>query len=329
MAAVGWHADRPLAAQLRSDWTRFDFYQLVRLLSRERAVRFRADLGLVFPAHEVTGVDGDDTERALRVTTPEYGVGGYLGPLPESFTEWAQELRARGDRAMADFLDLFSDRLNRLRFSLKARTNTALNDRKPEDTPQAERLGAIAGVLDPGLAAQLPLSRRALLGIAGLIANRRRTVATIEQVLARFLATRVEVMPLRGAWQTIPESDHTRLGRRNSRLGRDTVLGRRVWDQSARIDVHIGPLPYASFLALLPGGRLHGTLAALLRFLSDRQVDSRVLLQLDGDPPPATLRETSDAATLAQTAWLSGAPGSARVATFVIPAYDEGAARAA
>lgn len=339
MAAPGWRSDRPLSAQLRSDYARFDFHQLVRLLLRERAgaggpsalerhVRFRGDLSLVFPAHEVTAVEETSGAGRVSVKTPNYGIAGYLGPLPESFAEWAHQRRAEGDGAMADFLDLFTDRVNALRFRLKARLHPVLDHAPPEDSPQAERLAALIGLAEPGLAHQVPLPKRGLLGVAGLLANRRRTVAAMERVLARYFATSVTISQFHGAWRPMPEEDQTRLGRRNGRLGKDALLGRRAWDQAARIEVRLGPLPYSTFRALLPGGARHATLAGLLRFLTDRQVDCRVVLLLDGEPPTATATRDADAGVrLAHTAWLPrpAAPpaGPPRATAFIVPAYDD------
>lgn len=338
MAAAGWFTDRPLTDELRSRAARFDFYQLVRLLLREHArdgqrvalegrVRFRTDLSLKFPAHEITGV-ADDPKKGVTVTTPNYGVAGYLGPLPETFTEWMQKARARPHgAAAADFLDLFGHRINTLRYRIKARAHPVLGLEPPDESPQAERLAAIIGLASPELVRVLPFPRRALLSVAGLLANRRRTVVAIERVLARYLGADVAVSQFHGAWRAISPDDRTRLGTRHSRLGADTVLGRRAWDQAARIEVHIGPVPYAKFRELLPGGARHQALTVLLRFLTDRQVDSRVRLALEGEPPPPQLSGNHGGGPqLAQTAWLpptsQGDGERAWIATFVVPAYD-------
>lgn len=333
MAAPGRRSDRPLSAQLRSDPAGFDFYQLVRLLRREgagrggppplgRAVRFRSDLSLVFPAHEVTGV-ADRGDRPVVVTTPDYGVAGYLGPLPESFTELAQTRRADGDGVMADFLDIFSHRINALRYEIKARAHAVLDEEPPERTAQAERLAAIIGLLEPDLASQLPLPKRALLGLAGLLANRRRSAVAVEQVLRAYLGAKVNIVQFQGAWQRLAARDQTQLAKQNSRLGRDAVLGRRTWDQSARIEVQIGPLPLARFRELLPGGARHAALVAMLRFLTDRTVDCRVRLQLDGDPPAGQLTSEANGIRLAQIAWLPRMHwGEPPAAAFLVRAYE-------
>ncbi len=342
MATPGGRPDHTLSRSLRTDCARFDWYQLVRLLLTERAggatpvaldrhIRFRGDLSMAFPAHEVTAVTESDHQHPITVTTPNYSIAGYLGPLPESFTEWLQERRAAGDRTMADFLDLFNHRIGSLRYRLKSRVYPALSRRQPQDTPVALRLSALIGVAEPQLSKQLPVEKRALLGAAGLLANRRRNVDSIERLLASYLGAPVSVMQFQGAWQPIPTEDQTVLGGENTTLGRNTVLGQRTWEQAAAIEVRIGPLAHESFFELLPKGQRHPSLVAMLRFLTDRQVDCRVrLVARAADVPGSVLTAENNSTTqLGLTTWIGNGVQGEREATFSIPAYPEESARAA
>jgi type VI secretion system protein ImpH len=318
MAAHGWRSTRALSTQLREQFAGFDYYQLVRLLLAEagsdaperqaldRCVRFGADLSAAFPGREITRLEEPDN-APIRLGTSNYCVAGVLGPLPEPFSEWLRERVREGDDAMLRFLDLFNHRLNTLRYSLKSRFNPGLNNRHPEHTDNAGYLAAVMGLSQPGLAEQLPVPKRALLAVAGLLSDQRRSAAMIGQVLGLFMDAEVRVEQLAGGWAAIEPEQHTALGRANSRLGGETPLGRRFWDPQGRIVLHLGPLAYGRFCALLPGGALHAGFVALVRHLTDRQVDSLVCLTLD----PATLpvrRLTAVSATgaglrLGYTAW--------------------------
>jgi type VI secretion system protein ImpH len=325
---------------MREAYAHFDWYQLVRLLLVERAqpdytgtvesltepdslIRFRADLSLAFPANEVTGVLDTSPDRQVTVLSPNYSVAGYLGPLPESLVEWLQERRAAGDRAMADFLDLFNHRIACLRYRARARLYPSLDPRAPQDTPWAARLAATMGLATPELTRQLPLPERTLLGLAGLLGNPRRNIDTLERSIACYFGSRVQVLPLCGAWHSMPASDQTRLLRQNSMLGKTTLLGSRLWDQAAQLEIRIGPLPYTQLCEFLPTGARFPALVGLLRFLTDRQVDCRVCLLTDGSTAPrATLRyEKGGAEKLGQTTWLGQGSQEMRAATFVLGAY--------
>jgi len=342
MAAPGRRSDHSLSRCLREDFAQFNWYQLVRLLLTERGgneapaaldrhIRFRADLSMAFPASEITAVLESDRQHPIKVATPNYSVAGYLGPLPESIVEWLQERRSAGDRSMADFFDLFNHRIGSLRYRIKSRVYPALNRNLPQRTPSAARLSAVMGLAHPQLMRQLPLQERALLGVAGLLANRRRNVDTIERVLARYLAAPVVITQFRGSWQPIPRSDQTLLGTKNSVLGTSTVLGQQVWDQTAGIEVRIGPLPRVAFFDLLPAGPRHAGLAAMLRFLTDRQVDCCVHLVAKASHVPGTLLSATNEGTvqLGLTTWVGDEQQGERDAMFMLPAFATESARAA
>lgn len=351
MAAHGWRSGRPLSQQVRREFAGFNFFQLVRLLLRERdkefapgsriddVVRFRADLSSAFPGHEVTRLIDRGKRSPVTVTTPNYVVAGYLGPLPEPFSDWLQNRARDGDRVMADFLDLFNHRFNALRYQIKTHRQLGLDSRAPEETLHAGYLAALMGMAAPGLAEQLPLPRRAWLGIAGLLANCRNSAPVVTAVLSAYLGAKAGMRQLCGAWRDIEKPDQTRLGVSSSRLGRESVLGARVWDEHARVEVTVGPIDYSRFCMLLPGERAHAGFVALLRFLLDRRFDCQVrFLVKEATLPAPTLTARPDQGAqpgrpgywglrLGFSAWLAGratpeAWGGTRDAAYLVRAFE-------
>jgi type VI secretion system protein ImpH len=330
MAADGWRSTRALSTQVRQDYAGFDYYQLVRLLLAERdggeadrraldsCVRFGADLSAAFPGREITRLKEQGGDQPVQLGSSNFCVAGVLGPLPEPFSEWLRERVREGDRAMLDFFDLFNHRLHTLRYLLKTCFNPGLNNRRPEDTDNAQYLAAIMGLFQPSLAAQLPMPKRALLAVAGLMADQRRSAAMIGNVLGLFLETQVQVQQLQGGWVHIEPEQRTALGRANSRLGQGLPLGRRVWDQQARVLLQVGPLSYAQLCGLLPGGEEHAGFVALVRHVTDRQVDCLVQLRLaDSERPPRRLgSQAQGGLRLGYTSWAEARPLGRIVALF-------------
>jgi len=392
MATAGWRSNRPLSALVFEQHGSFNVFQLMRLLQwkkrrpaaaravgeREwrplpagkqarpgRRLRFRADLSAAFPGNEITllrarpdQADAPDGQYAagggaIDIDTPNFCIASAIGPLPEPFTEWLRELRRSREPAMEDFLNIFNQRLNVLRFELKARQTMALNHEAPEDTRQARYLAALMGMGQPQLAAQVPLPRRAWLGLAGLLGNARHSAFTVRHVLAQFVGAETELEQLVGAWLPIEADNRIALGQRNHALGQQSVLGRRVWDQQARVRLTVAALPYENFCRLLPPNdeeRLAARPAvtpdgaaapafdgfvALVRLLLDRQCDCELRLQAAEAPPralsaaPAPRQGRHWGLRLGQTAWLGGAAGGdappAR-AGYLVRAYDNAGA---
>lgn len=383
MASSGWRTNSTLRRFVIEQYGRFNVHQLVRLLQwkREsanentsaaswdvgRRFRFRADLSSAFPGREISRLSlvrpphlkrsmlrrNIEAPEVIEIRTPNYCVASEVGPLPEPFTEWVRTQEKAREHAMPHFLDLFNQRLNVLRFQMKSHQTLALNNLPPAQTPHAHYLASLMGLGQPELLAQMqePLPPRAWLGLAGLLSNCRKSAPVIAHVLTLFVGARVSLTELVGAWQNIENEDRIALGRRNHRLGKQSVLGRRVWDQQARIRLEVAPLDYTRFCALLPpnlieraGGQVpagshFGGFLALLRLLLDRLHDCEVVLQVRSNTvPPAALTAGADAAyhglRLGQTAWLQrlGEQDSAqnvRRISYLIPAYDSDLTEAA
>lgn len=358
MAALARNPADPVIDRLAGRLTRTDFYQSVRLLLQrpggrvwplEQRVRFAADMSHAFPGHEITGLatlpGTADQPSRYRLATPNYSVAGGLGPLPEAYADWLREQARNGHPAALQFLDLFNHRLNALRYRLKESRSMALENRAPEHSQLGVTLSALCG-LDAASPAALP--RRAWLGIASHVVERRKSAAGLISSITRYLGVAVRLTPLIGAWRDIAACDRTTLGRGNHALGSRTVLGSRMWDQAARIRLVIGPLDDVLFRRLLPplpgqaGDPLFEGLVALVRMLGDRRHDCEIRLEVRPETvgeskltadagigpqavPPTTLtgasaRGANTGLRLGATAWLNR-PNAAPHAEYLIPAY--------
>jgi type VI secretion system protein ImpH len=353
----------------------FNVYQLMRVLLAgqpstwpiEKRLRFRADLSLAFPGREFSSITVHRPKSAIgqaasvkpitgeviEIHTANYSMASVLGPLPEPFTEWVRDLKRASEPAMADFLNIFNQRLNILRYQLKQAQTMGLNSVAPEETDQAKALGALAGLGLPQVQAQVPLPPRSWLSLAGLLANCRKSASTVVHVLNLLLNTKekpekikVSLIPLIGAWQAIEPEDRFTLGRRNRQLGQRTVLGRRMWDQQARVRIVIDGIDYVDFCKLLPPNRAlssqpSGTdnadtadtdqsyyqrFLGILHLLLDRLADCEIEMNVTSATIPQ--QRQMRGMRLNQTAWLGSRqmPPTRRV-TYLIPAH--GSARAA
>jgi type VI secretion system protein ImpH len=282
MATNGRSPDRTLSDRLEKNFGEFNFLQMIRLWLRRsgnhsaglaRFVRFSADLDAGFPSRAASHVQvseiapkpsagpvmghsnaapGEPAQMMLRIRTPDFSVGSALGPLPEPFLEWMRELDRAGQPAMKDFLDLFNNRLNQLRYETRSQFEPGLNNQRPEHSQLAVYLGALMGVGSHDQVAQIPMSPRQWLGIGDFMANSRRCAAGVIQVVSAKLDCPVKLVPLIGAWRQIDPADQYKLGNSGHRLGIDTLLGRSMWDQQARVRLVLGPISYQQLTSLLP-----------------------------------------------------------------------------
>lgn len=335
-----------LNAFFAADFARFHVFQLLRLLKRQAVgaatVRFSADLNAGFPGQEFSrmalaeGAPGD--ADIILISTTNYCVAGTLGALPETYTEWLRDQQQQRALGSCRFLDIYNHRVNTLRFELKQDMLPELSAQRPEHSDHALRLAALMGLGLPELAGQVRLPPRTWLTLAALLADGRRSAAHIVQALTLVYGGTVRLQQWLGAWRPIEIADRIGLGRTNTRLGRSSVLGRRVWDQQARGRVEFSGWDYARACVALPAERgrtaapMHLHLRSLVWLLLDRQFDCEVRLRLDDAGVPAGIltarpdRSRYWGLRLGQTAWLrrrDGQPGEV-AAVFLIPAFDQG-----
>ncbi|WP_428243234.1 type VI secretion system baseplate subunit TssG [Gynuella sp.] len=309
-----------MAAIVRSSGTTpVDLYQLVRdclpktvsttqqvLDTLGEHVRFRGYLGFEHPYHEVAKVD--TRTQPVQVYLNRFAVSGLMGPLPEPYFQWCYERVRAGDFAMAAFFDMFTHRINALRYLSRARRQPGLSPLRPEHSVPGKLLSAYAGMIDQRrtVVEDSPVTGRLLLGLAGLLIYAPRSLSLLQLILQRILNWRLQVDGFRGGWLNVDSAQQVALGRRNStlsmRAAHTTQLGSRVWDQHLGLRLRVWMEHPDACVDYLPDGKRHEWLSQLLRMLTYCRHDIEVCFLF-----PHSWRSRrlgSDGIRLAYSSWL-------------------------
>jgi type VI secretion system protein ImpH len=327
-------SDPPLAHLLFEEPYLFDFFQAVRLLERisggrgpvghdvapsREAVRFVAHLGLTFPPSPISSIEpGADSSAPPRMTTPFMGLIGASGALPTVYTEALIALKSRRRNAAAlDFFDLFHHRLISLFYRAWEKYNVpSLWDRGDPEHPGiagfdafSKHLFDLIGLGSSPLRDRQAVPDGALIYYAGFFAQQHRPAVVLELLLSDHFGQPARVISFYGQWLRLQEDQQSRMGGIDgafNRLGVDTVVGRKVWDDQSKFRVRIGPLGFEDFRDFLPGGRLADSLMDLIRFFVRGELDFDVQLVLKAEEVPwCQLSKDPRAATqLGRTSWL-------------------------
>lgn len=300
--------DPGLIEQLLDTPWRFEFFQAVRVLEHcfERTardagalaaeIRFSNSVKLGFAPSQLESVTalrapdaepGDGTRLDRVEITPSFiGLLGGLGALPASYTEHVIEHeRDRRNPVPRAFFDLFTQRAV-AQFYLAWRKHKPAflyeMDRRQHFLPQVL---ALCGLGHPGLRDRLAddpgaIDDEALAYFAALLRQRPVSAVAVQRVLASYFRVPVRLEQFVGKWYPVPAAQRSALGRANTGLGADTVLGERVWQSDLRVRILIGPLARARFEAFLPGSAQAAALGKLLALLSGAQVEYEVRLIL-------------------------------------------------
>ena len=311
--------DRHLAQRA----ARMDFFQILRLLEnahpdkprigaslrpRDDAVRFGQDPSLGFEPTAVRSYTPASGAARARLAVNFIGLLGANGPLPLHLTEYARErARNQGDATMVAFLDIFHHRMVALFYRARASAEPAIGLDRPDADRFADYLGSLFGIGTPALRGRDEIGDFAKLHFAGLMANARRPAAGLVAILRAYFKLPVEIEQFVGHWMKIPLDGQTRIGRedRGNRLGSSAVLGRTVWDCQHKFRLVIGPLDYADYQRMLPGGDSMRRLLAWVRNYAGLVLDWDVRLVLKQQEIP---RLALGARRLGWTTFLASAP---------------------
>lgn len=310
MAAQGWREDPALIDRLLREPGRFSFFQAVRLLERmesargrvgedtipgREVVRFRAAPTLRFPASEILAIRSprEGTAGATPPPTPYemivtfMGLTGPKGVLPSYFTRLLlRRLRAK-DPTLRDFLDVLNHRRISLfyRAWVKYRFPIAFERARSREITRDDTftrcLFSLVGMGTAGLRGRHELDDHTFLFYGGLFAHHPRSAVALEAMLGFQFGLPVRIEQFRGVWLNLARRDRSMLpGRpepagRHTRLGRDVIVGRRVWDVVSKFRIRIGPMSLDQFHRFLPrpiGDRLED-LAQLARSYAGAGLD--------------------------------------------------------
>jgi type VI secretion system protein ImpH len=283
---------------------RFEFFQAIRLLQRifsqrevvgkfvhpsQEVVRFSARASASFPASEIHAIEWPP-DKPPKMLVNFMGLTGPLGVLPLAYTEMMMERLRAKDRAAPEFFDIFNHRMISLFYQAWEKYRFAVTyERGAPDLFSAVLLDLI-GLGTAGLQDRLDVADDSLLYYSGILAQRPRSAAALEQLLADYFDVPVEVEQFAGTWRRLDRKNQTWLQDGNTcseMLGVGTVLGDEVWDQQSVVRIRLGPMHLDRYLEFLPTGPSYKPLCSLVHFYFNDELDFQLQLVLKRDDTPA------------------------------------------
>lgn len=259
-------------AALRDHATAYDFYAALRLLEcahpdaprigqaarpREEPVRFGQLPELAFTPTMLAGFRAGAEGAPARLDANFMGLMGANGPLPGHLTDYVRDrLRNAGDPTLSRFLDVFHHRMLALFYRAWASAQPTVSLDRADGDRFTDYLAALIGIGARALRGRDAVPDAAKLHQAGHLAAHNRHAEGLARLLQDYLKVPVAVEQFVGHWMRIPDDGCCRLrgGHGAPVLGRDTVVGTRVWNCQHKFRIVLGPLDLDDYRRLLPGG---------------------------------------------------------------------------
>jgi type VI secretion system protein ImpH len=295
----------------------------------EEQVRFRVPSSTAFPSGPVGSLSGGsrgNAGRAPELTVSFLGLIGASGVLPHHYSAEAIARQHDNDPALAEFFDIFQHRAVSLffrawrKYRLPFELERTLRDRllaapdgQPSDDPFTLVLRSLVGLGTAGLARRMHVADETIAFYAGHFTHQPRSALALERMVGDYFGLPAEVEQFSGRWLVLPPDQRSTMPSRleprgrSCGLGRETVVGSRVWDVHTKFRIRLGPMSYARFAEFFPGR------AALLELGDLAGLYAGPALEFDVQPvlardevPTAQLAEAKRPTTmLGRNAWLA------------------------
>jgi len=284
----------------------------------DEPLRFAQEPSLIFAPAAIAEVEQTPSGHA-RLVQRVFGFFGPNGALPIHLTEYARERQFyNDDLTFMRFVNMLAHRFGLLFYRAWARAQPTVSLDRPQDAPIVRQVGAFFGMAEPSTRGRDALGDFPKLFFAGRLARSVRDADGLQAWIGLQFGVPVVVEQFCGHWMMLDDDERSRLRRDGqAALGRGAVLGRAVWDVQHKFRIVVGPLAWARFVALLPGGEALDRLQALVRQYVGFEFnwDLRLILRREDVPAwrlGSTLEHGRAVGRLGRTAWMNMARGNAR-----------------
>jgi len=303
---------------------KFDFFQAIRRIDNARPglpptghskrpvedpVRFCQEPSLAFAPSTLSAWRRDVGTRAPRMFVNFLGLLGPNGPMMLHLTQYIRDReRNSKDPCLARFLDVFNHRMIALLYRAWATNQQAVQFERGDDDHFAMYVGSLFGLGMPSLRGRDAVPDVAKLHYSGHLVCHTRHPDGLCQLLAGYYGVRVEMAEFVGQWLGVPDECRCRLGESPDTgcLGRSVIVGARMWDVQERFRLRFGPMTFAQYERLLPGGdSLRRLLAWVKLYLCDELTWEAQLILRKEEVPPLKL---GAGGRLGWTTWLTSRP---------------------
>jgi type VI secretion system protein ImpH len=249
---------------LKKNYRHFEWLACLRALKKIKLSGyqyfFKSAPNLAFPGREIA--DFKVEEQSISITANFLGLQGAATPLPLHFTELIVQDDPE-DSALNDFFNFFNQRFYEALLAIDSKYHYLPQVKSDYTDPLSKNLQALAGLPKPMTHKRQELYWQLLPGLRYWIGGQPSKQGLCLFLQRLFQVSRVALQERVKKEIFIPQESQNILGVRGI-LGDSIILGRRVYQASTHLELHIYLLRVDIFL---PGSTNFLLLQKLLRFV--------------------------------------------------------------
>lgn len=215
---------------------------------------------------------------------------GPLGSMPPEYNDLLLREERNKSRALSSFFSLFAMRFTELFVEAAEKYRIARRlrwNRTRTDNTFRKALLSLTGFGTARMVETARVDENVILRFAGFFADRTRNATNLTAMLGEFSGLPVRIEQFRPRWVSIAPEELSRMGGATPpQLGISAMAGSKALDMSGAFRMVIGPVGYADYLTLSPGGARLKSMFALARLYVGNgfEMDAQVILKKDDIP---------------------------------------------
>lgn len=303
-----------LAALLQDDPAHFEpttAFRVAQHLSSASELEIAPHLGIVPTPLAVSGFRPRKGRFVLKSALAP--LVGPLGSMPPEYNELLLREERNKSRALSGFFSLFAARFTELFVEAAEKYRIARRLRWSKtraDNTFRKTLLSLTGFGTARMVETAGVDENVILRFAGFFADRTRNATNLTAMLGEFSGLPIRIEQFRPRWVSIAPEELSRMsGSTPPQLGISAMAGSKALDRSGAFRVVIGPVNYADYLTLSPGGQRLKSLFALARLYVGNgfEIDAQVILKKD-DIPFCQMGRSDTPVRLGWNTWARIAP---------------------
>ena len=240
-------------------------------------------------------IDLSENQTRFQISVNFLGLHGANSPLPTYYQEKIAQFDREGS-LLKDFFDFFHNRLISLLYRSMRKYSYYKQYQPNAKDDYSRRIFSIFGLADKNIRSNDEINWARLLSFAGILSTRNRSPSVVATVIEHAFFSKEKLQAKReGINAPLPtvsidewvhrkvDIDHSQkwsLGKMNSILGQDAVLGDRVSDITGKFRICINNLSFERFQDFLPKGKYYNSLKKLVEFMLKDQFSYELKLGL-------------------------------------------------
>lgn len=317
---------------------------------RQETIRFGVPATTSFPPGAVADIrrinrNGAEGQAELvQIDVAFLGLTGPSGVLPQHYGNLVVSRSHVGDHTLREFLDIFHHRAivfffeawRKYHFPFAYEAFRAIRGQSSAGETSEDLftfcLRSLVGLGTKRLDRRLAVDDQAVIYYSGHYSQQVRSAIGLESLLRDYFALPVEVRQFQGRWINLPADQQTSLPTsgnprgQHCSLGRETIVGSRIWDVQSAFRVTLGPIGYAMFQQFMPSGLAMKKLCDLVRLYAGPALSFYIqpILRKEEIPKTQLGRPQPAGSRLGWNTWLRSEPARRDADGVVFRSLDAG-----